>query len=840
MAAMTQRTFVTAAWLMCWTPALAGGLERTWIDPLGGTFSTAASWTPAGVPGLLDTAIFDLNLTYGIGFAAPSANELMNMSEGVVTFDLALGSYTLNGAIVGDKLLDVGTLTLLNGTLTIVPLVLPPTLKFRIGKDPGAIGTLVVSAGASLMSNDVLIVGDAGTGTLVISGGGTATTAGVLLIGDDIGSSGTVTIDGLASTLTHTSGVCVGNEGAGTLSIGNGGFMNSMAPVRIGDNDTAVGAATLQGPTSVWTATAAITVGNSGTGTLAVTDGATLNSSRLKIGNDLTADGTMTVDGPTTSWTDSQTISVGNGGAGTLQITGGATVTGVIGRVGDDFFSLGTALVDGAGSSWSSSVELSVGLSGSGTLTASNGGALTAPEIIVGKGATGELNVLSGSSVIATLLPVRIGDLFASNGTINVDGTGSVFTSVGTLFVGNVGTGTLTITDGGSVFTTDLFVADDLGSSGTVVVRGVGASWNVSQTVSLGNGGTGTLSVLDGATATFNSFTRLGDNLGSDGSVFVSGPGATWNVQAELLVGNSSSGSVTVTNGGAVNTARVKLGDDVGTIGTAAISGAASTWTDTVEIFVGNFGTGVLTVSDGGSVSGVGGTLGDDPGSNGSATISGAGSIWANSLHLFVGDLGQGTLTLVDGGEASAPIVTVNALGVIEGDGTVTGAVSNSGIVRPGLSKGELVVDGSYVQTALGTLDIELACPTGDTLTVSGAVTLAGTLNLSLVFGSEPIAGQQFQIVTGSPVIGAFTTINAPPGVTVSVEPGAVVVTVTLGGPPAVGDIDGDGTIGITDFLALLAAWGPNPGHPADLDGDGMVGITDFLLLLANWGPACP
>ncbi len=50
-------------------------------------------------------------------------------------------------------------------------------------------------------------------------------------------------------------------------------------------------------------------------------------------------------------------------------------------------------------------------------------------------------------------------------------------------------------------------------------------------------------------------------------------------------------------------------------------------------------------------------------------------------------------------------------------------------------------------------------------------------------------------------------------------------------------DLDGDGEVGITDFLALLAAWGPNPGHPADLDGDGIVGITDFLALLAAWGP---
>ena len=53
-------------------------------------------------------------------------------------------------------------------------------------------------------------------------------------------------------------------------------------------------------------------------------------------------------------------------------------------------------------------------------------------------------------------------------------------------------------------------------------------------------------------------------------------------------------------------------------------------------------------------------------------------------------------------------------------------------------------------------------------------------------------------------------------------------------------DIAGfDGVVGINDFLDLLAAWGPNPGHPADFNDDGVVGINDFLELLAHWGP-CP
>jgi hypothetical protein len=46
----------------------------------------------------------------------------------------------------------------------------------------------------------------------------------------------------------------------------------------------------------------------------------------------------------------------------------------------------------------------------------------------------------------------------------------------------------------------------------------------------------------------------------------------------------------------------------------------------------------------------------------------------------------------------------------------------------------------------------------------------------------------------------------------------------------------GDGFVGISDFLLLLAQWGV-PGS-CDIDGGG-VGITDFLALLAHWGP-CP
>jgi hypothetical protein len=53
-----------------------------------------------------------------------------------------------------------------------------------------------------------------------------------------------------------------------------------------------------------------------------------------------------------------------------------------------------------------------------------------------------------------------------------------------------------------------------------------------------------------------------------------------------------------------------------------------------------------------------------------------------------------------------------------------------------------------------------------------------------------------------------------------------------------VGDVDGDGTVGINDFLDLLGGWGPCAdvcACAADFDGDSEVGITDFLTLLGCW-----
>ena len=84
--------------------------------------------------------------------------------------------------------------------------------------------------------------------------------------------------------------------------------------------------------------------------------------------------------------------------------------------------------------------------------------------------------------------------------------------------------------------------------------------------------------------------------------------------------------------------------------------------------------------------------------------------------------------------------------------------------------------------------------------------------------------------------------LGATPVVSLTVADGTLVAGTVASGVWVLDpfDIDGDGVVGINDFLILLAAWGdcplPPAECPADLDLVGTVGISDLLILLANWG----
>ena len=49
-------------------------------------------------------------------------------------------------------------------------------------------------------------------------------------------------------------------------------------------------------------------------------------------------------------------------------------------------------------------------------------------------------------------------------------------------------------------------------------------------------------------------------------------------------------------------------------------------------------------------------------------------------------------------------------------------------------------------------------------------------------------------------------------------------------------DIDGNGSVDVTDLLTVIADWGCTSGCAGDLDGNGVVNVTDLLAVISSWG----
>ncbi len=76
---------------------------------------------------------------------------------------------------------------------------------------------------------------------------------------------------------------------------------------------------------------------------------------------------------------------------------------------------------------------------------------------------------------------------------------------------------------------------------------------------------------------------------------------------------------------------------------------------------------------------------------------------------------------------------------------------------------------------------------------------------------------------------GDFTELQCGFGV----QPESGASFVACGGSSA--DLDGDGTVGVSDLIVMLSSWGDCSGCPADLDHDDRVAFTDVVILLNAW-----
>ncbi|WP_144657820.1 autotransporter outer membrane beta-barrel domain-containing protein [Achromobacter dolens] len=275
----------------------------------------------------------------------------------------------------------------------------------------------------------------------------------------------------------------------------------------------------------------------------------------------------------------------------------------------------------------------------------------------------------------------------------------------GDLIVGDSATGTLTISNGGSVRNDWAFIGNLNGGVGTLTVTGIdgsgkASSWTSLSAVYIGTdpGSTGTLRILDGGVAQSQSGT-LGGSAGSVGTVVVSGARSTWNLNtvSAFLIGSDGKGTLQIDNGGAVHSGQGMIGWNAGSEGHVTVSGRASVWDPLNNIYVGFDGTGELLVQDGATVHTEASTrpggaasiyIGRGVGGIGTVTVSsttGDISTLSSTDRIEVGSAGTGTFTVAKGGLAIAAVDTwVATDGTATGTLNLTGDASGRGVLETG------------------------------------------------------------------------------------------------------------------------------------------------------------
>ncbi|MFC7287549.1 autotransporter outer membrane beta-barrel domain-containing protein [Herminiimonas glaciei] len=461
---------------------------------------------------------------------------------------------------------------------------------------------------------DDLVVGDSTTGTLLIDAGATVNNRDSY-IGNQGLAQGTVTVQGKdgagsASTLTATGALYIGVEAGsiGTLRILDGGTVSNTNWAILGRDSGSTGTAIVSGPGSTWniTPTVGIQVGSTGSGTLQINNGGTVNSGQGIIGYYTGSDGHVTVSGAGTNWNPLNNIFVGFEGTGTLEVQDGATTSTMQSGggaatiyVGYRNGAQGTVTVGsstGDTSTLSATDNLIVGAEGSATVTIEKGGLVKiGTDVYIGNTATstGTLHLngdASGRGILET------GAVIAGAGTINLDLNGGILRAnrneanfleglpaltvgtegawfdtnghtigISTAFTGTstfnkLGAGTLTLTGNSSTFTGDTAV-----SAGTLQMDGI-----------LG----GTIDVQSGARLTGIGQVGVTTNRG------VIAPGHSGSLGTLTIAGNY------IPAGGSIEI-RTQLGDDSSATDRLIITGSTSGAT---PVKVTNFGgTGAQT-----------------------------------------------------------------------------------------------------------------------------------------------------------------------------------------------------------------------------------------------------
>ncbi len=551
-----------------------------------------------------------------------------------------------------------------------------------IAVDTASTGDVIVHGDGSEWSMAILTVGSQGDATLSIEEGGLVQSNGSNVVLGDEGGSGRIAVFGSGtdnSTLDVANSLYVGYYGLGVLHVGQdlAGAANGAGALTVGSSlligETAGNIFdnkfVIDGDDATANIGGGLQTGVNGKGIFEARGGADVDvGGAVWAGVNSDASGTIHVDGGGTTLDAKELIAgngVGNGSTGAVTVSGGAVVT-----------------LTGADSTSVAAVTLGDDGSGEGTLTVTGAGSIVQTTNTTGgwfiggsgneTGGTGTVNILDGGQGISAFRVV-IGYGTGADGTLNIDGTDSLFDASGTyVLVGNEGLGEAEVTNGGRIDANAIYVATAASTVGSQMrINGTDSTVDIDGFLRVGERSRGTVEVSGGAQLNVASgggtdVLYIGTNGTADGSqLTVTGPGSRVDYFGTALVAVGVNGGsiaeparLVVSDGGVFSAqAPIRIGYAAGSYGQIEISGEDSL-VEAERIYVGdgNAGSsGILDLAEGGTATTTGELYVASAAGNVAVDVSDPTSSLNVGSNLFLGwgTTGEGILAVGQGGAVS-------------------------------------------------------------------------------------------------------------------------------------------------------------------------------------------
>lgn len=699
-----------------------------WTNIAGGNYGDAVNWDN-GVPTSADTALFVSNNSYLVNWATPTSVDSAYFNNGTVTQSISPNSWTVNN-------------------------------QYVVGGTSGQTGTVIHTTGSLFVTNAsgtaLMSIGEIGRGTYRLNGGNL--TVDYLLSTNNVpfshsnsfftfNNGNMTTLNGSHIKLSTNDQFVIGQTpGVSTWTMTGGTNIIEKTSVGtrtvyLGNQASVTTKVTVLGEGTVWSNTAALLVGNYGSGSrLDISNGAYVFSASdtVYIGNQNTAyDNKVTVAGTGSTWSNTTAIYVGNlGKSNILEVKEGGMVSS-IGILSGGSGHGNTVLITDSGSRMTANGNLYISQS-SGTnnsIIVSNGGNLY-------NNGAGYLGYGTG----------------AVDNKMIVTGTGSTWSNA-LLYVGGSGSETkMIITNGGKVYSIQGYnnsgiIGNNINSrSNSVVIDGTGSEWNNNADVTIGAGTSdNSIIVTNGGLLKTRRLIVGANSGGSNNTILLTGSGSIVTNMGGTYLGynpGSSNNSIRVEKGGSYYDATLSIGYTNDLSGSVMIiTDAGTTYRNTGSQIIGESGkSNSLIISNGAFSSGINTYIGyNATATDNNVKVTDSGSMWSNSGSMIVGRAGHGNRLLIE--NQGYVMATSSGIGQqstgSNNNITVTGSgsiLSNSGTLTIGTDgAGNLLTVSDSGKVYSGTGISSLGSSTGGS---NNSVLITGS-------GSEWNIGQDFYVGNG-------------------------------------------------------------------------------------------